>query len=134
MRLEPQDAGEESTFRISVTNEGVEDDLNVEVMVKLPRGMCFMEGAGDSEIRSHGQVVRFQRIKRLPPGAEAHWSIVVRREYPTDHQLEVSMTSDATRLRLPTRTSPLDSASALNGRTSGSNPPQYHGDRPLRHS
>lgn len=124
MRLEPFGAGEESTYTISVTNEGAEADMNVDVMVKLPRGMSYLEGVGDSAIRVHGRVLRFQRIGQLLPGAEARWNIVVRAEHPSEEQLEVSMTSDAMRLRLPTRPSaPPPDRGESTGIRSGSNPP-----------
>lgn len=75
------------TYTIAVRNQGTAADENIELSAKLPAGLKFVEGSGETKVSSNGQTLKIEPLKELGPDEEARWQIQA--EANTDQQKQV---------------------------------------------
>lgn len=95
---DPVAAGKEVTYEIRVTNRGQGPDQQVTLAVTLPTGMQpaplgTIGPAGN--VKTEGQVIRFDPVAELPPGQTLTYRVRVRTQQPGDWRLRAELTSRA---------------------------------------
>lgn len=92
--VDPVEVGTDTTFSVTVTNQGSSTDSNIKVVGTLPPSMQFVSGNGASSVSCSGQVVTMAPVASLAPGARAEWRIVVKAKSAADARSRWEMTTD----------------------------------------
>ncbi len=91
---DPVLVGEETTYEISVTNQGTAPGTGISVRCELEASMEFVSGSGATKSEHSGASVQFAPLRALLPQATATWRVKVRAARESDARFKVSMTSD----------------------------------------
>lgn len=75
---DPVLVGENTTYTITVTNQGTANDSNIEMKVTLPEGAQFVSAEGVTRGTFAGGFVTFAPYPTLAPGARIQWTVVVK--------------------------------------------------------
>lgn len=92
--VDPVEVGQQTTYRITVTNQGSAPDTNIVVKCVLPAEESFVSVSGATGSRTSGQEITFSPVASLAPGAQASWDLVVKATGEADVRFAVEMTSD----------------------------------------
>jgi uncharacterized repeat protein (TIGR01451 family) len=92
-RTDPIRVGANTTYTITVRNQGSGADHNIAVKATLPPEMRFVRGGGASEVRADGQNLTFAPVPTLEPKADATWTVEVTGVRPGDLRFAIEMTS-----------------------------------------
>ncbi len=92
---DPVPVGENTTYDISVKNQGSAEDLNVTLTGTLPEEMEFVSGQGQTDIQSDGKNLQFGKLDSLGPGEMATWEVVARANQAGNVRFRLELTSDA---------------------------------------
>ncbi|MCA9216128.1 MAG: DUF11 domain-containing protein [Planctomycetales bacterium] len=93
-KVDPIDVGGETTYVITVENQGSKTANNIRFVAEVPEGMQPVNGQGATQGMVRGQQVVFDPIVKLPPKAKTSFEVVVRGVRPGDQKLRVKMDSD----------------------------------------
>jgi len=90
---DPVEVGQETTYVITVTNQGTAADTNIRIVGTLPAEQSFVSASGATTGSAAGKTVTFAPSGSLAPGAQISWRITVRAETEADSRFRVEMTS-----------------------------------------
>jgi len=96
---DPVEVGQDTTYVITVTNQGTAPDTSIQIVGTLPASETFVSASGATNGSNSGQVVTFAPSGPLAPGASISWSVTVRANAQDDARFGVEMTS--ARLKTP---------------------------------
>jgi len=91
--IDPVEVGTETTFIVTITNQGSADDDNIKVVLTLPDGLAFVSGTGPSAVTANGKTVTMAEVNDLFPQQKAVWQVRVKATAPGDVRTKWSMTS-----------------------------------------
>ncbi len=91
---DPVLVGEQTTYVISVTNQGSAMDTNIRLTHTLEAGQTFVSAGGATNATATGQNITFAPLPTLAAGAKAEWRITVRANAAGSVRFSTSMTSD----------------------------------------
>lgn len=91
---DPVEVGQQTTYVITVTNQGSAADSNIKIVAKLPPAQSFVSASGATNGTAAGKTVTFAPLGSLAPGAATSWRVTVRADSVADSRFAVEMTSD----------------------------------------
>ena len=91
---DPVEVGTETTYRITVTNQGSADGRNILVKAMIPAEQEFVSATGPTSRTGSGREITFGTLSSLAPGAEATWTVTVRAIAEADARFAVELTSE----------------------------------------
>lgn len=93
---DPVEVGKDTTYIITVTNQGSDHSRNVRVTCALEAGMEYVSSSGPTTgtLGAEGKVVAFEPLPSLAPKAKASWKVGVRALSEGDVRFKVGMTDD----------------------------------------
>ncbi|MEM1167410.1 MAG: CARDB domain-containing protein [Planctomycetota bacterium] len=91
---DPVEVGTQTTYTVTVTNQGSAPDTNIRVEMTLPAELSFVSGGGATAVSSRGQAITFAPVASLAPGARVTWTVDVRATAAGNVRTAVQMTSD----------------------------------------
>ncbi|MCA9200499.1 MAG: DUF11 domain-containing protein [Planctomycetales bacterium] len=93
-QVDPIEVGGETTYILTVENQGSKTASNVVFLAEVPPGMKPINGEGPTNSRVQGQQVLFEPIRSLSPKQKLIYKINVQGVQPGDQKLRVKMVSD----------------------------------------
>ncbi len=90
---DPVEVGQQTTYVITVTNQGSAADNNIRIVAKLPAEQSFVSASGATNATADGKTVTFAPSGSLPAGAAISWRVTVRADKVADSRFSVEMTS-----------------------------------------
>lgn len=90
---DPVEVGQQTTYVITVTNQGSAADNNIRIVAKLPAEQSFVSASGATTGTANGKTVTFAPAGPLAPGAAISWRVTVRADSAADSRFAVEMTS-----------------------------------------
>jgi uncharacterized repeat protein (TIGR01451 family) len=90
---DPVEVGQNTTYVITVTNQGTAADSNIQIIGTLPAEQSFVSATGATSGSAAGKTVTFAPSGSLAPGAQISWRITVRADAEADSRFRVEMTS-----------------------------------------
>ncbi len=91
---DPVEVGTNTTYVITVTNQGSAVGTDIVIACTLPPEQAFVSADGPTEDTVDGKKVAFAPIDTLAPKDKATYRVVVRGTRPGDVRFEVMLTSD----------------------------------------
>lgn len=91
---DPIEIGSNTTYVITVTNQGTAPDRNIRIVCGLPGEMSYVSGTGSTAVSNSGQRITFAPVATLAPGAQASWRVTVKANGAGDVRFATEMTSD----------------------------------------
>jgi uncharacterized repeat protein (TIGR01451 family) len=91
---DPVQVGQDTTYTITVTNQGSAPSTNVKVLSMLEDNMEFVSAGGAAAGKLEGKEVRFESIASLAPGAKAVFTVVVKAKGQEDVRFKTVLTAD----------------------------------------
>ncbi len=91
--VDPVEVGQETTYVITVTNQGTAADTDIQIVGTLPAEQSFVSATGATSGSISGKTVTFAPSGSLAPGASISWRITVRADAEADSRFRVEMTS-----------------------------------------
>jgi uncharacterized repeat protein (TIGR01451 family) len=91
------EVGGETTYEVTVVNQGSKAAANVQVVAKTPPGIRPASGAGESRHEVHGDRIVFAPVAQLAPKAEAKFRIKVQGVQAGDQRTQVEVMTDEVR-------------------------------------
>ncbi|MFK7758690.1 MAG: hypothetical protein AB8C13_01945 [Phycisphaerales bacterium] len=91
---DPVEVGGQTTYVITVTNQGSAPDNNVRIVATLPGEQGYIGSTGTTAAAVAGQRISFAPVPSLEVGAVASWRITVRANGSGDVRFRLEMTSD----------------------------------------
>lgn len=90
---DPVEVGQQTTYVITVTNQGSAADNDIRIVAKLPAEQSFVSASGATTGTVSGKSVNFAPAGPLAPGATISWRVTVRADAVADSRFAVEMTS-----------------------------------------
>lgn len=90
---DPLTVGQQTSYKILITNQGTAPDLNVRILATFPPELRPLKASGDSVTRVSGRTVSVAPVEVLAPGQSVTWQIEVEAEKTGDGRVKVDMTS-----------------------------------------
>jgi uncharacterized repeat protein (TIGR01451 family) len=91
---DPVEVGNQTTYEITVVNQGSAVGTNIGITCTLPPEMQYITSGGPAEGRADGNTIQFAPLPTLAPKASATFRVTVRGAAAGDVRFKVSMTSD----------------------------------------
>jgi uncharacterized repeat protein (TIGR01451 family) len=91
---DPVLVGQDTTYAITVRNQGFGPARNVRVQATLPAGLQFLDAAGTTPVEMAGQTLEFAPVPVLAAGDQATWRVRVRAAQVGNVQFQLRMQSD----------------------------------------
>jgi len=91
---DPIEVGSNTTYIITVTNQGSAADTNIRIVCALEDKVQFVSCAGETAGSIMGNTVSFAPLHSLTPKDRATWRVVVKGVKPGDVRFRVTMSSD----------------------------------------
>jgi uncharacterized repeat protein (TIGR01451 family) len=91
---DPVRIGSQTTYVISVTNQGSADATNIRITCLLEDNVQYVSSAGATAGSIEGQMVKFYPLSSLEPKARAAWRVVVSAVKPGDVRFKAVMNAD----------------------------------------
>lgn len=92
--VDPVEVGGQTTYLITVTNQGSAPDFNVRVVATIPEESSFVSASGATGHAVSGRTVTFQPLPQLAVGGQAVWRVIVKADAEGDVRFRLEMTSD----------------------------------------
>lgn len=92
--VDPVEVGQETTYVITVTNQGTAADTSIQIIGTLPAEQTFVSASGATNGSASGKTVTFAPSGSLAPGASISWRVTVRANAESDSRFRIEMTSD----------------------------------------
>ena len=96
---DPVEVGTNTTYLITVSNEGSAADSNIRITAMLDDKLQYVSSAGATAGSIMGKTINFAPLRNLDPKGKATWRIVVRGALAGDVRIKVTMHTD--QLALP---------------------------------
>jgi len=93
-KADPIEVGKETTYEVTVVNQGSKEATNVQVAALLPDGMRGISADGDTRGVVKGQQIVFQPIARINPKQSAKLKIQVQGIAAGDQRIRVQVSTD----------------------------------------
>lgn len=90
---DPVEVNTETTYVITVTNQGSAEDQDIRVTVNLPPELTYVSSTGPTQGTVSGQRITFAPLATLAPKARAEWRVQVRANAAADIRSAFEMTS-----------------------------------------
>ena len=90
---DPVNVGQNTTYTVTVRNEGSGADNNITLKGVLPPELQFVRGGGATNVTAEGQNLTFGPVPTLANNATATWTIEVKALRAADARFYVEMTS-----------------------------------------
>ena len=100
--VDPLGVGEETTYVVTVTNQGSAPDFNLAIVCEITAEMEFVSASGAAPGQVEARKVTFETVDRLDPGASIEFRIRARAVEIGDVRFRADLTSDL--LRRPVST------------------------------
>lgn len=91
---DPIEVGSQTTYVITVLNQGTAFDTNIVIECTLPAEQEFVSASAPTRENVEGQVVTFTPLKSLEPKARAIYKVVTKALKAGDVRFKISLTSD----------------------------------------
>jgi uncharacterized repeat protein (TIGR01451 family) len=91
---DPIDVGSQTTYVITVTNQGSAPDTNIRVICYLEDKIQYVSSSGATAGSVMGNTVSFIALPSLGPKDRATWRVIVRGTRPGDVLFRITMSSD----------------------------------------
>ncbi|MFO0875009.1 MAG: DUF11 domain-containing protein [Phycisphaerales bacterium] len=91
---DPLEVGKETTYVITVTNQGSVTLTNVKINCALPREELFSSAGGATSTTSTGSTISFAPLASLPVGGKAEWRVVAKATAPGEILFKITMKCD----------------------------------------
>ena len=91
---DPIEVGAQTTYQITVTNQGSAIGTNIRIVCELPPEEDFVSGDGPTQATSSGKTVSFDPLPSLAPKASATYRVIISGSGVGDVRFKVSLTSD----------------------------------------
>jgi uncharacterized repeat protein (TIGR01451 family) len=91
---DPIEVGSQTTYVVTVTNQGSAADTNVRITCTLDDKVQYTTSAGSTPGTLMGKTLTFSAVRTLDPKAKVSWRIVVKGIQPGDARFKVTMNSD----------------------------------------
>jgi len=91
---DPIEVGSNSTYVISVTNQGSALGTNIRVVATLADEMDYVTSSGPTQANVKNKVVRFETLPRLDPKVTAEYRVVIKGAKAGDVRFHVQLESD----------------------------------------
>jgi uncharacterized repeat protein (TIGR01451 family) len=91
---DPIEVGRNTTYIITVTNQGTAADTNIRIICSLEDKVQYISSAGETAGLLMGNTINFAPLHSLAPKAKAVWRVVVKGVRPGDIRFKVTMSSD----------------------------------------
>ncbi|MGE0482162.1 MAG: hypothetical protein AB7Q17_17005 [Phycisphaerae bacterium] len=91
---DPIEVGGETTYTITVTNQGSATDTNIVITCELPDEETFVKGAGATAATAEGKKVKFAPLPSLAPKARATWTVTVKGTKAGDVRFRTELNSE----------------------------------------
>ena len=91
---DPVEVGGNTTYVITVTNQGSAEDTNIHVVCTLEDTLEYVSSAGATTGSIVGNTVNFAPLRSLAPKATAIWRLVARGVRPGDVRFKVTLNTD----------------------------------------
>ncbi len=91
---DPVEVGGQTTYVITVTNQGSAKDTNVRIVATLPAEEGYVGSTGTTAASVAGQKISFAPVPTLEVGGQASWRITVKANSGGDVRFRLEMTSD----------------------------------------
>lgn len=91
---DPIEVGGETTYRITVSNQGSKEATGVMLAATLSEGMKVLDAEGPTRFAVTGRSVQFQPLAAVPPKGESTFRIRVQCLAPGDHRCHVQLATD----------------------------------------
>lgn len=92
-QCDPVEIGGTTTYVITVTNQGSQDDTQVVLAVDLEANEEYVSSTGATPGTVNGGSIVFAPVGAIPPQASVSWSIVVKAVTPGDVRFKAQVTS-----------------------------------------
>ncbi len=96
---DPVEVGTNTTYVITVTNEGTAADSNIRISIVLDDKLQYVTSAGATAGSVMGKTINFAPLRSLEPKNKATWRVVVRGAVAGDARFKITMNTD--QLALP---------------------------------
>ncbi len=87
--------GETNTYTLRLTNQGSEEDTNVNVVIRFPAEITPLSASGDSQAKVSGNTVTFAPIKTLGPRQTVQFRVEGQAKQSGDARIKAEITSDS---------------------------------------
>ncbi len=91
---DPVEIGNQTTYTITVTNQGTETGTKIAVECILPAETEFVKAGGAAEGKADGKTIRFAPLATLAPKAKAVFTVTVKGVKEGDARFRVNLSSD----------------------------------------
>ncbi len=91
---DPLRIGEQTTYVITVTNQGTADDNQIKIACKIPDAMEYVSADGPTKANVDGRSVIFDPVPSLAPKAKITFRVVTKALQPADTRFATEMTSE----------------------------------------
>ncbi len=91
---DPAPVGSQTTYVVTVTNQGSAPGTNIKIICELEANQTFVSGSGATNATSRGRTITFAPIASLGPKQRAQFRIVVDNASAGDVRFTTTMTSD----------------------------------------
>lgn len=91
---DPIEVGDETTYEIRVTNQGLAEATNIMIACELPNGQSLVTTTGPTNAKNNNGAIDFAPLPSLAPGRHATYRVVVKSNAKGDVRFRTVMTSD----------------------------------------
>ena len=91
---DPVAVGDNTTYVITVTNQGSADGKNIKIVATLADSQSFVSASGATKHAVAGKKVTFEALPTLAPKAEASWKVTIKADKADDARFSVQMDED----------------------------------------
>ncbi|HSV26358.1 MAG TPA: CARDB domain-containing protein [Sedimentisphaerales bacterium] len=91
---DPVEVGTDTTYIITVTNQGTAPDTNVRIMSRLDANMQYVSASGPTAVTFRDGTIQFAPIPSLEAGRKVEYRVVVRATRAADARFHTELTSD----------------------------------------
>jgi uncharacterized repeat protein (TIGR01451 family) len=92
---DPVRVGENTTYTISVTNQGSAADHNIRLVATLPDGEQYVNSDGPTQVDVAGSTLTFAPLAAISPKQVATWHVEIKATKAADVRFKVEMSSDS---------------------------------------
>ncbi|AQT67776.1 Cysteine-rich outer membrane protein [Anaerohalosphaera lusitana] len=91
---DPVEIGENTTYRITITNQGSTAGKNIQITCALPESMQYVSSTGPTTASAEGNTITFKPLMSLAAGQQQTWTVNIKALQEDDSRFEVKVTSD----------------------------------------